>query len=98
MSFYLTNVSQFVETKGNTNWWKWTARIKVEGDSSLDEIKYVEYQLHSSFKNPIKRIRKIEGGFALTMKGWGVFQLKARLIFVDPSIEPVLLVHMLEFD
>ena len=98
MSFELTNTSQFIETIGDTQWWRWTAFIQEQGDSSLDEIKYVEYQLHSSFKNPIKRVRKSKGGFPITMKGWGIFQLKARVVFENPEFEPLLLTHMLRFD
>lgn len=97
MSFTLTNTSQLLETKGSTSWWRWTAFIKADGGSDLYEIKYVEYQLHSSFKNPIKRVRNPTGGFVLTMKGWGIFQLKARVVFKEPDRTPLLLTHMLQF-
>ena len=64
----------------------------------LNKIEYVEYHLHSSFKNPVKRVRKIGGGFALSMKGWGTFNLKARVVFKDKNTNPLLLSHYLKFE
>lgn len=97
MSYTLTNNSEHAGTKGGTDWWRWTAFIEATDDSKLDDIKYVEYQLHSSFKNPIKRIRKPNDGFALSMKGWGTFLLRARLVFNDSSKVPITLEHELQF-
>jgi transcription initiation factor IIF auxiliary subunit len=97
MSYVLTNSAEHVETKGGTNWWRWTAFIEAKGSSNLEKIKYVEYQLHSSFKNPIKRVRTSSDGFALSMKGWGTFLLRARVVFEDSSMKPIMLEHSLQF-
>ena len=96
MSIRLTNTSEYVGQRGETDWWKWTAFLEG-GKSELDAIKFVEYHLHPGFPNPIRRVRKREGGFPLTAKGWGVFELTAKVVFADKH-KPKLLKHWLEFE
>ena len=96
--FALRNDSVFVGRRGDTDWWEWTAYIAASEPDSLDHIKYVEYYLHSSFRNPVKRVRKKEGGFRLESKGWGTFELRAKVVFKDKVRSPVLLSHLLEFE
>ncbi len=97
MSFILKNTSEYIGKKGETHWWSWTASIEATGNSSINDVKYVEYQLHSSFKNPVKRIRNSETGFAISAKGWGTFLLRARIMFKDLERKAVSLEHVLEF-
>lgn len=73
MSYALRNKSEYLGKKGNTHWWSWTAFIDANEGDSINDIKYVEYQLHSSFKNPIKKSRKASDNFSITLKGWGTF-------------------------
>jgi transcription initiation factor IIF auxiliary subunit len=96
MDIKLLNTSRYLDKKGNTHWWVWTIFIKCDEPKCLEEIDFVEYHLHPTFRNPIQRVRKKEGGFPLTMKGWGVFNVRARVIFKDKR-EPVNLAHRLEF-
>ncbi|WP_223789428.1 pYEATS domain-containing protein [Marinicella meishanensis] len=98
MSFALTNTSRFYDTQGGTDWWQWKAFIEASDKASLDDIEYVEYQLHSSFRNPIKKSRNAAKAFAITNLGWGTFMLRARVVFKDKSKEPLLLEHYLEFE
>ena len=98
MSISLKNSSTYIEQKGATNWWKWTAFIECEPPDSLDEIEFVEYHLHPSFPNPIRRVMEKEGGFPMQTKGWGIFELRARVVFKDDDREPLVLKHMLEFE
>ncbi len=96
MALKLTNTSHYVGKRGKTDWWEWTAF--VEGtNSELDKIDYVEYHLHPSFQNPIRRRKRREDGFALKSKGWGVFQLQAKVVYKDTNRRKVLK-HLLEFE
>lgn len=97
MSIVLRNNSSFVEQKGDTYWWNWTAYVECAAPDSLTNIDYVEYHLHPTFRNPIRRIRQHEGGFPLKASGWGVFELRAKIVFKDKHKKPMMLKHVLEF-
>ncbi len=97
MSLILENTSSYAGKRGDTDWWNWTAFIKATPPHSLDEIEYVEYHLHSTFRNPVRRVYKKEDGFALKTSGWGVFELKAKVVFKDPNRTPEVLSHRLQF-
>lgn len=62
--------------KGN-DWWQWEAFLDDEGSGELEQVDYVEYVLHPTFSNPVRRIADPEGGFILKTAGWGTFELKA---------------------
>jgi transcription initiation factor IIF auxiliary subunit len=96
MVLTLKNTSEYVERRGNTDWWKWTAYLDGD-DAELDAIAFVEYHLHPSFPNPIRRIKVREGGFPVSSKGWGVFELTAKIVFKNKG-KPKILKHWLEFD
>lgn len=98
MSYSLRNKSEYLGKQGDTDWWRWTAYIDVDNNDTLDDVDYVEYLMHSSFRNPVKRVRHIEGGFPISAKGWGTFTLKARVVFKNKGHEALLLEHSLEFD
>ena len=57
--------------------WDWEAFIDDNGTGELDDIKYVEYVLHPTFVNPIRKIDDRENKFILETNGWGTFNLKA---------------------
>lgn len=98
MSIVLKNTSQYERQEGNTHWWRWTAYVDCTEPDVLDDISYVEYHLHPSFRNPIVRVQAREGGFPLRRVGWGVFELRARVVFKDKDRKPVFLTHYLKFD
>ena len=98
MGINLKNSSTYIEKKGNTSWWNWTAYIECDPPDSLDEIEFVEYHLHPSFPNPIRRVMQKQKGFPMQTKGWGIFNLRARVVFKDPERRPEVLEHMLQFD
>lgn len=97
MAVKLTNTSKFLKSQGETHWWEWTAFLEGE-EEELDAICYVEYHLHTTFPNPITRIKKRRNGFPLTRKGWGVFELKAKVVFKDNVQKPKFLKHFLAFE
>lgn len=64
------------------DWWRWA--VWVEGpDEALDLIDFVEWVLHPTFPNPIRRISDRASKFRLETAGWGVFQICARVQMKD---------------
>ena len=59
------------------DWWQWEAFLDDEGSGQLEQVDYVEYVLHPTFPNPIRRVDDPQGGFILKTAGWGTFTLKA---------------------
>jgi transcription initiation factor IIF auxiliary subunit len=58
------------------NWWKWS--VWIEGPSeALDAVDFVEWQLHPTFPNPIRRVTNRGSKFRLDTGGWGVFMIRA---------------------
>lgn len=97
MSYIMKNRSEYAGKSGETDWWNWTAFIESTGEDELEDVKYVEYRLHPSFKDPVVWVKDSADGFAFTKKGWGTFELAAKVIFRDSTRKPVLLKHYLEF-
>jgi len=62
--------------KGDENW-EWEAFLDDGGTGEIKDIDYVEYILHPTFKNPVRKIDDRESNFALKTSGWGTFNLKA---------------------
>ncbi len=98
MALKLKNTSQYLERKNNTDWWEWIAFIDPDDAKELEEIDYVEYRLHPTFKNPVEWVKKKKGGFQLKRTGWGTFLLRAKVIFKDKTKSSQLLEHQLEFE
>ena len=59
------------------DWFDWEAFLDDSGSGELSNVDYVEYILHPTFPNPIRRISNPQGGFVLKTTGWGIFTLKA---------------------
>jgi transcription initiation factor IIF auxiliary subunit len=84
------------EYKGD-DWWKWEAFI--DGDTGeLNEISYVEYILHPTFLNPIRKIKDKTNGFLMETSGWGTFKLKAFVNKKDKTIVKLEHKIQLEYD
>jgi transcription initiation factor IIF auxiliary subunit len=74
-------INQWEKYEGE-DWWKWA--VWIEGsDALLDLIDYVEWTLHPTFPNPIRKIRDRASKFRLDTAGWGVFKIAARVQFKD---------------
>jgi transcription initiation factor IIF auxiliary subunit len=54
---------------------------------SIDRIKSVDYFLHPSFPNPVRRISTKENGFMLTSGGWGSFAIEINVHFEDGEVK-----------
>ena len=75
--------------------WEWTVFIETDKET-LSQIEYVEYILHPTFPNPIRRVSITDNKFALTAKGWGSFEINIRVAFKDNTERH--LTHILEFE
>lgn len=77
--------------------WRWTAFVAAP-ESTIDEIRCVEYTLHPTFPNPEVEVCKKGSDrtpFGLTAVGWGVFELQARVVFKNGTVKE--LKHQLRF-
>jgi transcription initiation factor IIF auxiliary subunit len=59
--------------------WDWKIYL-VAPASVLDRIAYVEYTLHPSFPNPVRRVSTRGNNFALTARGWGEFNIAVKVV------------------
>ncbi len=66
--------------------WEWTVFVSAS-DHVLNEIRHVDYTLHPTFADPIRRVTKREfepgKGFALKATGWGTFEIGVKVEFGD---------------
>jgi transcription initiation factor IIF auxiliary subunit len=64
--------------------WNWTVYITAP-PTVLSQIRCVEYTLHPSFPNPIRRVcaqgKDPRHAFPLSTNGWGEFTIKVRVFF-----------------
>lgn len=64
------------------DWWKWWVRLEGP-ERELDQIRYVEYVLHPTFPNPVRRVTDRASNFRLETAGWGVFPIYAKAVCKD---------------
>jgi ABC-type phosphate transport system substrate-binding protein len=67
------------------NQWRWTIYVKG-AQKDIDRIKCVEYSLHPTFRNPVRKV--CERGeptqpFSLTATGWGTFPVGIKILMKD---------------
>ncbi len=67
--------------KDREGWYNW--EIHIEPEIVYPYIQYVEYTLDATFKDPIRKIRKMQGGFMLKSSGWGEFKIKVQIALND---------------
>lgn len=73
--------------------WDWSAYLT---GSDVSNVEYVEYILHPTFENPMRKIENPAYGFRLETSGWGTFDLKAIVHFKDGTHH--LLTHNLKLE
>ncbi|KAF9350089.1 hypothetical protein BGX26_011681 [Mortierella sp. AD094] len=70
--------------------------INANGEEEpLPYVERVEYLLHETFAQPLRKVT--EYPFVLQEKGWGEFDMKIKLYFVDNATAPFVLDHDLNF-
>ena len=67
-------------TKVGGEWWDWQVHLN-EPEEILSQIKHVEYVLHPTFPDRIRKGESAENGFALKAGGWGEFDIVANVHF-----------------
>ena len=70
-----------LKIKNNWNYkgsdrWDWEIFIDDQGTGELNQIDFVEYILHPTFRNPIRKSLDRESGFKIKTNGWGTFPIK----------------------
>ncbi len=70
--------------------------LEAENDRQLDHVEFVEYELHSTFKNRVRRSAKRSNNFSVTFWSWGTFKVRATAHLVGG--ETVTVEHQLQFD
>lgn len=65
------------------DWWEWEAFLDDGGSGDLERVSSVEYILHETFPDPIRKVKDRSGGFRLESGGWGEFGLKAFATLKD---------------
>jgi transcription initiation factor IIF auxiliary subunit len=74
-------IEQWEKYEGD-DWWAWAVWVEGE-DKVLDQIKFVEWTLHPTFPDPIRKIYERSKKFRLETGGWGTFPIIARVQFKD---------------
>lgn len=92
MSIRLTN--DVVKVEGM--WRTWKAYLVSDDPEELKNVKEVEYVLHPSFKKSIVTVKESKNNFELIETGWGPFNLKATVYYVDGT-SPLSFEHWLDF-
>ena len=66
--------------------WDWS--IWIDGPSdALDAVRSVTYQLHPTFKNPIRDVDDRNTNFRLSSRGWGQFMIYLTIHHTDGTEE-----------
>ncbi len=62
-------------------------RIKLSISGPLDTISHVEYELHPTFKEPIRISKNRTEGFPIDFWTWGEFEILVTAHYLDGSEE-----------
>ncbi len=81
-------------TPNSEGWWDWAIWLDGSQDE-LAEVTSVEYVLHPTFSNPVQQVKDRSTNFRLQARGWGEFNIKAR-VHLDGDV--IMLEHWLELD
>lgn len=64
------------ETYLGNDWWDWS--VWIDGsDAELDDVSHVEWRLHPTFPDPVRRVTDRVSKFRLDTGGWGTFVVHA---------------------
>jgi transcription initiation factor IIF auxiliary subunit len=81
------SIQQNQEYEGNGRW-RWSVWLSGSPEE-LDSIDYVDYILHPSFLNPVRRITDHTTSFRLDTSGWGTFTIHANIVYRDGHETPL---------
>lgn len=78
------NIARDVGLRHGQDWYEWIIYVD-EKEEILEKINSVEYLLHPSFPNPLRKRTNKENNFALESSGWGEFYVKITVFFKNGS-------------
>ena len=65
-------------TPHDEGWWDWAIWLEGPADE-LEEVEFVEYILHPTFPNPVRKVSNRATKFRMATRGWGEFNIRARV-------------------
>ena len=86
MSVTFRNYSMKTGTRHDMAWYEWCI-FSPDSADVLENVREVEYQLHPSFADPIRRIDDLEHRFALFSSGWGEFTVRVKVAYKNGTME-----------
>lgn len=81
---HFANIARAAGERQGTNWYEWVVYVDEEPEI-LDKIKAVEYLLHRTFPEPLRRNTDRPSKFSLKSSGWGEFDILVTVFFKDGS-------------
>ena len=69
--------------------------VEADDPAQMERVTHVEYLLHPSFGNRLRRSENRKNDFSITFWAWGVFEVEAR-VFVQGQPEPERITHFLD--
>lgn len=84
-------IAQESRAEPGQDWWHWSVWIEAS-ESELDDITFVDWHLHPTFPDPVRRRTNRDEQFRLDASGWGEFEVRAE---VDRGGAKTLLSHQL---
>jgi len=64
------------------DWYEWSVELDP-ASAPLDRIEEVEYILHPTFPNRIRRMTSADRNFRLESEGWGEFDIAVNVYYKD---------------
>lgn len=90
------NISEWQGPKAEeTKVYKWTAYLRPYGDDDISYIKKITFTIHPDFENHIRHIES-PGPFEIGEFGWGEFEMKVTIHFIDSHEKPIEFLHFLK--
>ncbi|MCD4741824.1 MAG: hypothetical protein K8R67_04985 [Desulfobacteraceae bacterium] len=97
-SLFLVHSAEVTNSRDNQRRPYYLVRVQLAAanPSLLDEVSSVEYHLHHTFTDPVRKVNNRTNSFELTLNAWGQFTIKANVYFKD-SEQMVTLTRFLNF-
>jgi transcription initiation factor IIF auxiliary subunit len=75
--------------KVEKHWYEWSVEVQ-DGEIPLSRVTEVEYILHPTFPNRIRRSTSRNRNFRLESEGWGEFDIAVNVYFNDGGEKAVI--------
>jgi|APSaa5957512535_1039671.scaffolds.fasta_scaffold309927_1 transcription initiation factor IIF auxiliary subunit len=61
-------------------------KLSIFLDGEIEQVESVDYELHRSFKNPLRKVDNKKTNFELVIWTWGEFDIGVTIHFKDGSL------------